>query len=364
MIVFLPAFHFIEIALVFEILLIVLAMILSVFLHMIFRRIRETDVRVKARLKGLIMKWAMNEEPFDYEKLKSKGVNLPRVVSVLKSLEEKFNDEHFEEIKEKALDFIVQRQVNKYLHSSRWLKRAFALQALGMMRSRDYEHLILPFLNDPIPVVRIAAVVCSVKQQTPEAINRVLDAMHSEESFARFPYRDELLGGGAEVFSILQERLRHETRPGLRACCLEIISQKIGYVNFDLIKEDFDSENKTLRWWAVRSLENYPSDESVQQLMKSAEDAHWEIQALAVRCLGMFGLEAAIPTLKEKLSSDQWLVRLNAALGLRQIGQKGVEVLKSINVGLAGDVSQYVLALPDTPLGGETIKWFDMNPKG
>ncbi|MCH9613808.1 MAG: hypothetical protein SP1CHLAM54_08170 [Chlamydiia bacterium] len=365
MIVYLPLLHYVEIAVIVEVIVILLAMVTAFLLHLYFSTKKRRTHKTEKYLTDLLMNIHLEQVRFDTKLFKGKGIRLHHIVKVIKSLDDKISGEHWEETKILIGRDILKDKVKKYLHSRKWIRRAQAIQAAEMIRGDLNEDMIVVGLSDPIPVVKILAVEGAVRLKTKRTINATLEAMSKEESFGRYPFRDGLLKGDVEVFQILAERLKTEDHPKLRACCLEIVSQKVGFINFELIKNDLDSEDLSLRWWAIRSLENYPTAESFEKLKEACHDAYWQIQALACRCLGLYGQAEAISLLIEKLSSEHWLVRLNAGISLKTIGQEGVAALKNMKEEdneLGFQAAQYVLALPTSALGAEAVKWFDVLP--
>lgn len=365
MIVYIPLLHYVEIAVILEIGIILLAMISAFALHLYFSMKRKKERKIYNYLKDLFMRIQLEQERFDPSHFKKQGIKLHHIVKVVKSLDEKISGESWEELKVLVGRDVLQGEVYKYLHSRKWINRAYAIQAAELIRGKLDEEMIIQGLNDPIPLVKIIAVEGAIRLKTKRTINATLEAMSKEESYGRYPFRDGLLKGDVEVFEILAERLKSEDHPKLRAACLEIVSQKVGFINFDLIKNDFSSGDLALRWWAVRALENYPTPEAFEKLKESTNDEYWQIQALACRCLGMYGQADAIDLLKSKLSSEHWMVRLNAGVALKGIGREGVAALKTIQESentLAFETAQYVLALPFSTLGTEAVKWFDVLP--
>lgn len=365
MIVYWPGYHYIEIALFFEVVIILSAMCLSVFLHFLYARRKRRDLRIAGELNRIFTQIVTRQIAYGRELFLIKGVKLPHIVRAIKQMNDKVQGKEWKNLKSSIAREILSPMLPRYLHARKWIKRAYALQTLEMIRDEVSEELLLPFLKDPIPIIRISAVAAAIDIKSKRAINAVIDTMVYEDSFARYPYRDELLNADGDVYQILAERFSEEKDPNVRACCLEILSQKVGFVNLEMLADDLKSENMNLRWWAYRALENYPSKESVELLLKACDDPAWQIQALAARCLGLFGHVIAVPVLEKKLSDDQWLVRLNAALALRLIGQKGVLVLEGIKKGenqIAAETADYALSLPEIPLGNENVKWLDMYP--
>lgn len=365
MIVYLPLLHYVEIAVIIEVIVILIAMVTAFFLHLYFSQKKKRELKIQKYLTDLLMTIHLEQKRFEPSDFKKKGVRLHHIVKVVKSLDDKISGEKWEELKGLIGKEILKDKVHSYLHSRKWLKRAQAIQAAEMIRGGLDEEMITLGLNDPIPIVKILAVEGAVRLKTVRTINATLDAMSREESYARYPFRDGLLKGDVEVFQILADRLKTEDHPNLRACCLEIVSQKVGFINFNLIKNDLNSDKLQLRWWAIRALENYPTAESFEKLKEACHDKYWQIQALACRCLGMYGQADAIEILLHKMHSEHWMVRLNAAIALKNIGREGILALKSIDETadpLAYETACYVLALDASSLGAEAVKWFDVLP--
>ncbi|MCI5052525.1 MAG: HEAT repeat domain-containing protein [Simkaniaceae bacterium] len=355
--------HVIEAMLVIEIILIIIAVAISILAQYFLQREEKRAKKITAELKNTLIDMINTEAPYDIHTFPKKNLHLPYVVKLVYELDTKIRGDYWDKLKYFILVVLVKDQVYYYLESKNWHKRGFALQALGLTQTISHEVRILKMLRDRAPVIRFNAAASGIRLKTRQSTDAIINAMNRETPFARYSYRDVLIRADDATYRLLHERLREEKGDDLRVCCLEILSQKMGYLTLQDIESDFTCGHLGRLWWATRALENIPCPESLQKLRELTSSEHWQIRALAARNMGVLVCRDCKEELTRLVEDGHWYVRLSAALALKNLGKEGKEILNSIpeEKKEAHQVCSYVLRLPTSSLGKEIMKWFDAN---
>jgi HEAT repeat protein len=172
---------------------------------------------------------------------------------------------------------------DRYLTSVRWWRRALALRALGLMRSRNHAAEIVGALDDGNADVRAAALDALTDLRDPRTVPAIVARMH-DASLAR----------------------------GRRAAALSAFGDACEPLLLDLAEVDPPHRVNYARALAVCG-----TVRSRIELCGWAHDARPEVRAAAFEALAHVGLDAAAATLAiEALESPETLVRAMAARAL------------------------------------------------
>lgn len=321
---------------------------------------RKKD-RYKKGLKELFLKTINDNVILPKEMFVPYLRDLAVIVSMIREFNNKISGEIWEATKKMLIHEVLQRPLLKAVRSHDWKRKCWALQAWILCPSMDYLACILPLLKHKVPAVRYSAASCAIQLDSQEAINAILEVMSQEESYARYPFRDLFLNTGAMVFNYVRNRLGELEDPLQRICALEILSQRAGYIDLNLIRSDLESENPELQWWAVRALENCASQEKGDLLIHFSKKGDPRTRAVAIRCLGNVVEKKALPLLEQFLKDEYYFLRIEAGLAIRKMGQDGLLTLKNQRreVSLeAYDAAQYALSLPEFSVNIEPIQWY------
>ncbi|GAB4187273.1 MAG: hypothetical protein Tsb0015_05770 [Simkaniaceae bacterium] len=347
-----------------NIIILVILFVISIVYHF---RLVVKEKKDDQRLKKLnqIFSECLQQKPSFTKKLFPKAyLKVEYFLPVLEKYQELFFGDYWEKFKEFIIHNLLEKNIQKNLISRSWQKRGIAIRTLIISPSTDNEKYIEVLLRDKIPLIRFNAAICALKIKTERLINKVLEALSQEDAAKRYPYRDALINSDHFVHKTIAQRLKIEKDPKVRIAALQILSLKIGYVTLDMIEEDLQAEDASRRWWAVKALENVPSKETVEILIKMADDPVWQVQAAVLGILGKMHDKQALDTLIRKIHDPVLWVRLHAALSLKEIGEEGIEILENLDPEKdknAYEIASYVLSLPPFHLEEWRNKWPDFN---
>ncbi|MCP5506380.1 MAG: HEAT repeat domain-containing protein [Chlamydiales bacterium] len=346
----------IEVVLIFSIVLAVC--LLHIFSAHRLKKDQETDKALRALLLKAITESQLPQKGEIYPHLYSISI----VVQVLRELNGKIKGANWRKIKELILKEWIGDQVYRALFSKGWKKKSWALQALALYPKKELEEKIITLLRDKVPAVRFSSATCIIHMKTQNGVNHLLQVMAKEETYARYPYRDLLVTGDSEIFTYVANQYRDSQDQNVRICALEVLSQKIGFIKVDLIKKDLDSDNPELKWWALRALENCPSEESMAILEKhAAKDQDERLRSIAIQSLGIIMDRKALSLFEKLLKDPSQVIRVQAAIALKKLGSVGLAVLKNQKEDQhkeAFDAARFALSLPDDSLDSQAVKWF------
>jgi len=150
MISFLFHSHIVELILVAEIILIILALMFCAGVQGLFR-FREKKRKIRQELiKEVLLNMLKFKEPLAFN---HKLFDLSSINAVIKELDDKFSSMRWDEIKSMILNELFKSEVPKYAKSSNWLKRAHAIEAIEQSPIASLEPIILNLLQDDVPEI-------------------------------------------------------------------------------------------------------------------------------------------------------------------------------------------------------------------
>ncbi len=190
----------------------------------------------------------------------------------------------------------------------------------------------------------------------------LLDKLASDVGYGKHLVRDALIASSNTVYALLLEIYRTEPLQYRKAACLEVLSQKIGYLTFEDVRPCLQGNNIHLLWWGLRALENIPCDEAVSTLIHYSESQYTDIRAIVASNLGHFPLDTVRVSLEQLIHDPHWLVRLYAGLSIRRFGSAGTSILDAIASEATSDAqatARYILSLKSQVNPRMLIKWLD-----
>ncbi|MCB1114995.1 MAG: HEAT repeat domain-containing protein [Chlamydiia bacterium] len=355
-------FYSIEIALGIEVGLIILIVIALSFLHLFSSRKFKRDQEADKMLRESLLKAITENQPPEKSTFEPHLRSLQVVVQVIRELNGKIKGAFWRKVKELILNEWMGDSIYRALCARDWKKKSWALQALALYPKKEVEERVIALLKDKVPAVRFSAATALLQIKTQEGINALLQVMAEEETYARYPYRDLLVTGDSEIFTYVANQYRDSNCVNVRISALEVLSQKIGFIKVDLVKKDLESAHPELTWWALRALENCPSEESVAILEKYAKEEKDErLRSIAIQSLGIIMDRKALPLFEQLLKDPSQSIRTQAAIGLKKLGSVGLSVLKNQTEEKhkeAFQAARFALSLPRDALDAQTVKWF------
>lgn len=355
-------FFTIEVVLIVEVVLILLIVLSICLLHLISTFREKKNKEGEKALRTLLLNGITENKLPIKEEVEPYLYSLSVVVQVIRELNGKIKGATWRKGKELILKEWMGDKIRRALFSRNWKKKSWSLQALALYPRSELEERVILLLKDKIPAVRFSAATCLIKINTQNGVNHLLKAMAEEESYARYPYRDLLVTGDVQIFTFIANQYRESEDVGIRICALEVLSQKVGFIHVDLVKKDLESENPELKWWALRALENCPSEESIAILEKhAAEDQDERLRTIAIQSLGIIMDRKALPLFEKLLRDPSQIIRMQAAIALKKLGSLGKNVLKNQkeeNHHEAFSAARFALSLPDDALDTQAVKWF------
>lgn len=355
-------FFTIEMVLTVEVALILMIVFSICVLHFISSFRAAKNKRTDKLLREVLIRGITENKLPVKEEMAPYLYSLSVVTQVIRELNGKIKGATWRKGKELILKEWMGGEINRALYSRSWKKRSWSLQALALFPNPGIEERVIALIKDKIPAVRFSAANCLIKMKSQNGINELLQAMSEEETYARYPFRDLLVTGDAEVFTYIANQYRESENLNVRICALEVLSQKIGFINADLVRKDLESENSELKWWALRALENCPSEESIALLKKHAsENQDEQLRSIAIQSLGIIMDRKALPLFEKLLKDSSQRIRVQSALALKKLGKVGVSVLKNQKEEQdkeAFRAATFALSLPDDYTESQSVKWY------
>lgn len=330
----------------FELLVLLLSTVAIILIKWNAKRKKRRDEELSLGLTEHLTRSYMSGS---YKKIPESLNSYPHIVQAMEKFDHTISDNLWTSLKETYVKKELLATAKSTATSWDWVKRQLAARVYLLAPNFATREEILAFLHDSKYLVRVTASSIITRTGSKEELHAVVRQMAKESKLSRFAYRDALLQMDEKKFRWLLEILQEDKNPEVQAICLDIFSMRTTDNLFPKLVPFIYSENKELKILAIAVLKSIPSPEANDILIHCLEDESPKVRAEALKSIDPHLAEKEIGTLEALLSDPEWFVRLQAALRLRSLGERGMRILaeqtpkKSMT---AHEISDYVLALP------------------
>jgi hypothetical protein len=332
-----------------ELVLIGIVILLIIIFHGIIKYVNIRDKKNRKELATIFLEAIEEKQPFSFKSITKKLTKPFPMLSIIEDINSKFTDDHWKKIKTEVLNQMLFPLARKWYRSSSWIKRNFSIRCFALLPLKEDEEKIVLLLQDKKTLIRLSASLCAVTLGTPKLLEVMFDVMKKEPEKGRYAYRDAVLRGNINVFSWIREQIKLEENSDLRLIYLDLLSSRYDSSVLLYIKKDLQSDNQYLRLKAIKILGKFPSKESVSLMLPYLNDPYYLIRAEILAFIPGILREEAFDYLKEGMKDEMWWVRLQAALGMKKLKEKGLNYLKNVSQEEKDmyDLAQYVLSIPE-----------------
>ena len=140
------------------------------------------------------------------------------------------------------------------------------------------------------------------------------------------------------------------TNIDIHLSCLEVFAKKTALCPLPFLEKDLQSTHPKIHEMALKVLVRNPQKNSEELLSKFLEDPSETMRATAASGLNLFTNDSVLSKLTLTLKDPAWIVRLQAALSLKKMGDDGLTILKNQNPKIdktSYEVAQYALDFLD-----------------
>ncbi|MEX1124231.1 MAG: HEAT repeat domain-containing protein [Acidimicrobiia bacterium] len=209
-------------------------------------------------------------------------------------------------------------------------RRLRAAVSLAEMGDESSAPVLIEYLNDREPEIRIQCARGLGRMQHTPAIDAIIDRFGEESPWVRSRFADTLVGFGAGAVWSLLAYIRVNHDHGENEGVIEAIrvlgtigERDIGPPLSELLSVFQDPELKIA---TIDALGYIGGPLAVTPLIGFLDADDWRLRAKAAHSLGEIGDPLANPSLRTSLEDDNWWVRRNSAAALAGISG-GVELL-------------------------------------
>jgi len=287
-----------------------------------------------------------------------KLLKLNLLVPAMEKISETINTPFWHFFRDKILHDRLYLEINNGFESTNWGETDYAIRAITMAPKIEYEERVLLYLIHSNSVLCFAAATCAITFKTIRSIEAILLAMEKLDKSMQYVFRDSLLEADSEVFDIIRIIFRNNNNNKIKQRAFSILALKMGYLEFNDIKNYFHHDDERMRWLSLRAIENYPTQEGAMHIVNSLKDKSWKIRALAGFLIGSLNLELGLLALNKGMHDEHRWVRFICALCLKTFGELGDDLLKA-NRHL--EVVKYLEAMPQNSFTKGFRHFFPIN---
>jgi HEAT repeat protein len=332
-----------------ELFIMVVCCIAIIIIKLFTRWNARRNKKIKGQIADIINKELFSQGSLDNLDIPSNLLGFRNLVEELETFDNRFTDSRWVDIKRKIVEKYLLKRAENNTKSIFWLTRQLAARTFLLYPQKAGESILRSLLNDKKYLVRIVAAVTITKTQFKELFYEMIKVMSKETKLSQFPFRDALVDIDQDKFKWIESLLTTTTDPAIQAICIDILSTRVTNDLLPLLRPFLKSGNRECRVLAIKALGSIPSDESLDVLEDHLADSDWELRAISVEGLHKLHATRAIDKVRKLLNDPIWWVRLQAALTLKDFGDKGIEILRTQNSTAnpeAYEIAQYTLALP------------------
>lgn len=319
-----------------------LAILLFICLHRLFRFIRDkAQEKKKDQFFQYYLDLINNHKPFNQKEHPRIGLRKKTLLQVLEDFNRNIGGEEWEKIKNEAVDTFLLQLARKKATSYFWLSRNLAARIFLLQAHLEDEPLILNLMKDKQFLVRNPASFAAVHIESFKGVEHLFEVLNNEYGFSQFVYRDALIQGSYKVFDHIIEI---GSQPKYHISALKVLAARSWGRNIPFLESDLQLYHyPEIRYWALKVLLRNPVLESLPYYEKGARDKLAHIRALSMEGISTFSSDQSPKMLEKALHDKVWEVRLEAAKGLKRLGEIGINILNNQKEGVSLEVAKYVL---------------------
>lgn len=238
--------------------------------------------------------------------------------------------------------------------SRRWWPRLQSVRIIPLAPDDLREKMLIQFLNDSHPFVRVYAVQAATEHPTPGVIDALFKRLENKDAgFELFALKDALTRLGFSVSERLVSFMLEDHEIKSMTTALEVAEKLNDPVFIIPMLALLKNATGEIQAAAARALASYPDELVVTELRTALRSENDDTRAMAAYSLGKLSNPAVVPDLYAALPDRAWKVRYHCAAALKKLGPAGLEALnnaQSHEDHFVVDITKYILSLPDFAL--------------
>ncbi|HXH54185.1 MAG TPA: HEAT repeat domain-containing protein [Gammaproteobacteria bacterium] len=323
--------------------LVLLTLLLNYTKTLYFKKKQKTIFDAEKFINNLIVKTEISLSLSHFPK---KWSTLAILLPLLTKFDQKYPIKRWKTLKKLLVLEVILPLARKAAHSRFWINRFYAAEAFSITSEKSDNFLIKKLIEDEIPLIRFNILGAAIKSRKKALLCRVIKSMITERPLTQSIYLEAFENAPPKTISIIEDRLNHFKNPFSRATCYNILLKYPNKsINWD-IDSDLNSKNIALKTSALKFYASIKKIDAIPILIEFLQSSEWEVRVISLHILGNLNATEAIPFIEKNLRHSNWWVRLTSAQTLKQLGDLGLQALKSQSIEedhFAFDVSKHVL---------------------
>lgn len=340
--------YIVEILVITQIILVIIGIISLYVIKIIFNINRKTKDKNKIKTRAWLKNIDNNFHTLNPSTIAYLKDSIDHVVTILHDEKKSFNN--FESLTTILSEKILKPAARELTYQKRWFKRYLAVLCYSYGVDEKDDSYLKRLIQDKTLLVNLNAGKVIFKYPTPGAVNSLIDSFSQERHLQESAFSEILTleqYDFKKIESLFEERIKNEPNNYIKAFCFRILSRMPleEHIN-SLILDSCNTDNIELNI-AILHYIIFPVEPKIMDVItKYTQDPHWEVRAIACKKLGQSKDLSYIPLLVNKLSDENWWVRIDAAESLAKFGEEGIRSLENITPDQnreAYDTAQVVL---------------------
>ncbi len=322
-------FELIKIISIIQFSLIILIVLLAYAVKVSIYYKQQRYQKIKEQINKFLMGMIVESEAFKID-IKRRFKRYPVILmESIYFIDASIKHPRWDVLRTNIIDSIILPKARIYSKSASWNHRYIACQFFDLSFKKSDENFVASLMQDPIPIVSVAAVQLAIKHPSQHIIDVAIDIFSQGRRIQQSFYTQIISTADSNVSLFIINRIDKEKNPYIKAFCYRTLMHfpptdtVVETINIDLHSSNIDLKISSLVYLA------YSSPKLATAIcINFLNNENWEVRAKSAQLLGALGDRSLAYLLEVCLKDPEWWVRVNAAEALAELGSEGIDILK------------------------------------
>lgn len=322
----------------FFILTVLLVFLLIIGLYITYK---ESDLKNKRKIIKIIINNTIAQKTQFDEKLFMPSLRkMQLIIPVLEEYDQKFTSPFWSLLKDRLIHEYMEKELYQNITSRNKWMNSLAFRALSLSPKIEYGKYLSQFMQKKASFLHFQIIPYISSVASLDLLRQYFKLIISKNKAIQISFVNALLEKDGRIIQYVKEIYLEVEDDRIRLMCLRILAKKISFPSSNFLEKDMHSENINLQWWAIRALENTPSEKTRDFLLQNYTHSYWQVRVLIFFLLGKYREQNTLDTLQLGLSDPHEWVKVAAGFSLLNFETQGMEILQK-----NPQIEQYVQAM-------------------
>ena len=240
------------------------------------------------------------------------------IIQVIEDYNHRLIGEDWVVLKQSIIDNYLLQYARKKTNSMFWLQRNLAARVFLLYQKKSEESSILNLMQDSSFLVSCIASKAAIAIESIQGLDILLDKMSKSVGYSYYFYLDVL--SKASVDLLKKMSLLAQEKSIYQKIILDVFALQTVPISLPFLQECLISSDKELQYKAIQVLIKNPQADKQNLLIDILNNKEKEFQIVAAKELQNYPTEETRQALVKKLQDSHWSVKINVATTLKNLG--------------------------------------------